>query len=133
MAANTDYGTDIAALTDLPDPEVLVSGELNAAYANGRRLLTPTGALEEIGDLEEYDCVDVRDWVGTRQPNDDVSDYEATATQVLTADERNLTAIVDITITDGALTLTGSIVGTDGPFPFVLGVDDVNAQVLEED
>lgn len=131
----TDYGVDVAALDDLPDPEVLASGELNVAYALGRRLLQPAGALEEIGDTAPYDSLDLRDWLGKRMSEADRADLEAQVVHVLSQDERVLTVAATVTLTAGAgttrkITVAVEVEGTDGPFSFVLSVDGVTATLL---
>jgi hypothetical protein len=126
-----DYGTDIAALTDLPDPEVLVSGETNAAYAEARRLLTPTGALEEVGETAPYDSMDVRDWLGQRLDATTLDDLQAQVSQVLVEDPRALAADVSVPpLAAGALRISSQVEGTQGPFSFVLTVDGVTAMLL---
>ena len=128
--AEPDYGTDVQALDDLPDPEVLCGGETNAAYASGRRLLTPTGALEEIGETEEYDSIDVREWLGARRGEAERASLETQASQVLTQDPRVLSSEVEVALGKGALQLEASLEGTEGPFSLVLSVDDVTTKLM---
>lgn len=130
---STDYGTDVQALDDLPDPEVLCSGDLNVAYALARRWLTPTGALEEIGDPEPYDSIDVREWLGNRFSLTDrsvIDDLQTQAQQVLLGDPRVESATVVATYAQGTLTLTARGLGADGPFTLVLSVNGVTASLL---
>jgi hypothetical protein len=128
---STDYGTDIRALDDLPDPEVLTSGEENAAYAEARRLITPDGVYEEIGDLTPYDCLDLRDWLGKRPTTNDKASLKSQATQVLTQDPRAAGADVDVSFVGEALELDAQIEGTDGPFSLVLAVDQQGAHLKD--
>jgi hypothetical protein len=128
-----DYGTDLLALDDITDPEILVSGDLNVAYALARRWLTPTSALEEIGDPEPYDSIDVREWLGNRfslQDRTVLDDLQTQAQQVLLGDPRVETATVTATFVRGVLTLNGQGTGAAGPFTLVLAVDGVTAALL---
>lgn len=128
--SSVDYGTDVAALDDLPDPEVLVSGELNVAYAEARRMMTPDDAMEEIGDPEEYDSFDVRDNLGQRSDDTLIADVDSNATQVLSQDVRVLSASVDVTFNGGVLRTAAQVQGQNGPFSLVLSVDSVSAAKL---
>jgi hypothetical protein len=130
------YGSDIAALTDLPDPEVIVSEEACAAYACARRWLTPDGALQDIGETEQYDSIDVTEWLGDDIDLNDptvINDLEAQATQVL-LDEPYAKggATVVATYAGGTLTLTGNVAGASGPFSLVVsnGAAGVTASLL---
>jgi len=126
-----DYGTDIAALDDLPDPEVLVSGERNAAYAQGRRLLTPTGALEAIGDAAPYDSIDLREQLGARMSEQDLLDLQAQVHQVLSQDERVIRVEAQLTDTGRALQVEARHEGTAGPFDLVISIDSVTTTLLK--
>lgn len=130
------YGTDIAALFDLPDPEVMVSEEACAAYACARRWLTPDGALADIGETEQYDSIDVTEWMGASIDLHDPSvlnDLESQATQVLLSEPYAAGGVVvKATYAAGRLTLTGMITGSSGPFSLVLanGAAGVTGQLL---
>lgn len=132
----TVYGTDIAALLDLPDPEVTVSEDDCAAYACARRWLTPDGALQDIGETEQYDSIDVTEWLGDDIDLNDptvLNDIETQATQVL-LDEPYAKggATVVATFAGGTLTLTGTVTGAPGPFALVVsnGAAGVTASLL---
>jgi hypothetical protein len=125
-----DTGVDVAALDDLPDPEVLVSGALNRAYALARRLLNPTGCLEEIGDFEAYDSIDVREWLGDRPNATTLRSRETQAAQVLGADPTVTSVDVTVTYLAGAVRIAVEAEGQDGPTAFVLTVDKVTASLL---
>lgn len=133
MANETLYGTDVQALFDLPDPEVLCSGDLNVAYALARRLANDADAMAEIGDTNEYDAINLNDWLGSdfdltnRTVTDDLQQQ---AQQVLLKDPRVLTAIVQATYATGTLTVQVNGQGADGPFSFVLSVNGVTAPLL---
>jgi hypothetical protein len=127
------YGTDVLALDDVQDPEVLVSEELNLAYALARRWLLNPEDIEEIGETEPYDCIDVRDWLGDRFSLTDrtvLDDRQTQAAQVLLGDPRVDHVIVVATFTQGTLRLSAQGFGKNGPFKFVLGVNGVTAQLL---
>lgn len=126
-----DYGTDIEALDDLPDPEVLCSGERNAAYAQARRLLTPDGALEDIGDLSAYDSLDLRDWFGARPSTEDKRTLDADVKTVLQADARARSVAARVDFSAGELAVTSRTVGDDGPFGLVLSISAVDSVALK--
>lgn len=127
----TDYGTDIEALTDLPDPEVLCSGERNAAHAQARRLLTPDGAMEDVGDLSAYDSLDLREWFGKRPSAADKASLDASVKTVLQADARARSVASRVDITAGELTVTSRTAGDDGPFGLVLAIAGVDSATLK--
>src|SRR3954470_2662260 len=105
MAA-VDYGLDLLALDDLTDPETMVGGNLNVAYAMARRWCTPTGALAAVGDPGPYDSIDVREWFGARFSLGDRSvldDLQTQAQQVLVGDPRVESATVRATYAAGTL------------------------------
>lgn len=129
------YGIDIAALFDLPDPEILVSEEACAAYACARRWLTPDGALADIGETEQYDSIDVTEWLGASIDLNDPSilnDLESQATQVLLSEPYAAGVVVTATYAKGQLTLTGMAAGASGPFALVVanGAAGVTGQLL---
>jgi hypothetical protein len=125
----TDYGTDVAAIDDLPDPEALVSDEMNVAYALARRLLTPAGAYEEIGDPDIYDSIDLRDYLGKRISETARADLEAAANRVLAEDPRVATVTATVTFAAGVLSVRVVGDGSDGPFSFVATVNLLTGDV----
>lgn len=127
----TNYGSDIAATTDLPDPEVLVSGETNAAYAQARRLLTPDGALEDIGDASPYASLDLRAVLGKRMAAADVAKLTRDVNTVLKEDPRVTTAFASVAQSGGGLVVTSQSDGANGPFGLVLSVDSVDSATLK--
>jgi hypothetical protein len=130
---SVDYGVDVQALDDLNDPEILVSGDLNVAYALARRLLTDPEAMTEIGDTSPYDSINIRDWLGARFQLSDrsvIDDLQQQCRQVLSQDPRVVTVDVRITFNQGVLNVAVSVNGTNGPFAFVLSVNGVNAAFL---
>lgn len=131
---DTDYGTDVAAVDDLPEIERLASGELNVGYACARRLMTPQGGLDEVDPSgQPYDSINIRDWLAGRVDQHALDQLELQAAQVLTQDPRVLSANCTATFGDGLLTLTSQIDGTDGPFVLVLaaGAAGVTTTILK--
>ncbi len=128
--ATTDYGTDVKALDDLPDPEELVSGDLNVAYALGRRLLQPVDALEEIADLEEFACIDLRDYLGESIDDQELAALEQRVNEILAQDPRVDSVEATVSFNDGALSVDASGFGVDGPFSFVLSADALSVDLL---
>lgn len=129
------YGTDIAALFDLPDPEIAVSEAVCAAYACLRRWMTPDGALTDIGETEQYDSIDAIEWLGDDVDLNDPStlnDLLSQATQVLLEEPYAAGATVTVTYTNGTLAMTAVVAGADGPFGLVFanGAAGVTAQIL---
>jgi hypothetical protein len=125
------YGVDVAALDDLPDPEQLVSEEENVAYALGRRLITPEGALEELGDPEPYDSLDLNEYFAKRTDAQERATLAARATRVLSSDPRVRTVSVETSFANDTLSLTARGEGREGPFAFVLSTDGVTVELLE--
>jgi hypothetical protein len=130
----TDYGSDLAAIDDLFDPEVIVDGNLNVAYALARRLLTPAEAMEEIGDTAPYDSIDIRDWLGQRFQLSDrtvIDDLQIQCRQVLQQEKRVDRVSAIATYTQGTLSVAVQGEGADGLFSFVLSVDGVTVKFLK--
>lgn len=127
------YGLDLQGLFDLPDPEITCSEVTAAAYACARRWMTPSGALVEIGEVQQYDSIDVREWLGQRPGLSDptvINDLQAQATQVLFDEQFVSGASVTVTFIAGLLTITAQIQGALGPFAVVLQTNGVTAQLL---
>jgi len=129
-----DYGTDIAAVDDLPDPEAYVSGTQNVAYAMVRRWLTPTNGMADVGETDDYPSIDVKQWLGGSFDFSDPStlhDLEDQATQVqIGVDARVTACLVTASYNKGTLSLATQGFGPDGPFSFVLQVSQVSTQIL---
>ena len=123
----TDFGTDVAALTDLPDPEALISGVSNVGYAVARRWLTQGGALAEIGDTVPYTCFDIRDYLGARVTTSTVSEIQNLCVASASEDPRVLAIVVTVTIGGGKIVVSATVTTSSGPFDFVLSVGDVSA------
>lgn len=130
----SSYGVDVKALDDLPDPEELAVEEENVAYAIARRLAQDSDALEEIGDDDEYDSINMNDWLGGDFDLTDrtvLDDLQQQATQVIFKDPRVLSVVVQASYATGRLSLNVQAQGSNGPFSFVLSVDGVSAPLLE--
>lgn len=125
-----DFGADLAALDDLPDPDQMVSQAADVGYSICRRLLQSQDAFAEIGDLEPYTCVDVRDWIGKRPSADEKRDLEATVARIAREDPRVDSATSSIVFGTSTIQVTISVVLADGPFSYVLTVDQVSAALL---
>lgn len=129
-----DYGTDIAAVDDLPDPETYVSGQQNVAYAMVRRWFTPTNGMADVGETEDYPSIDLKQWMGASFDLTDPStlhDLEDQATQVqLGVDPRVTACSVTASFAAGTLKLSVQAFGPDGPFAFVLQVTQLTTQIL---
>lgn len=125
-----DTGIDLLALDDLPNPEELAGGDLGVAVALAHRIMTPPGAMEEIGDPTPYDSIDVRDWLAKRLTAAELRDLETQAEQVVQQDERVQTVTAKATFADRMLSVAVSGTGTDGPFSFVVAVNGVTATLL---
>lgn len=130
------YGTDIQAIDDLPDPEVTCSESVNAAYACARRLMTPDGALADVGETQQYASVDVRSWLGGSYDLTDqsvINDLQMQATAALLEEPFAAGANVQVTFNGGTLKLIASIQGNPGPlFQLVLvnGAAGITTQLL---
>lgn len=133
MANDALYGTDVRCLDDVDDPEVLVSGDLNMAYALARRWLHDPEEFEEIGETVPYDCIDVRGWFGQRLNLSDRSTLDNIQTQhqqVLLGDPRVETVTVTASYSQGLLTLSAKGQGAAGPFSLVMSASAVTATIL---
>lgn len=130
----TSLGVDIAAVDDLPDPELYVSEQQNVAYAMMRRWLTDTNGMSDVGETEDYACINVRNWLGGSYDFTDAStlaDLEQQATQVqLNVDPRVTACAVVASYAGGTLALSAQGYGPNGPFNFVLQVSQLTTQLL---
>jgi len=122
-----DYGTDVMALDDLPDPEVLVSGELNVAYAMVRGIIEPSTAHLEIGDPEPPRTVNIKDYLAKRMNQADVQTAEVQVERSAIDDDRVKSASSTVTQTGEKLTVTIAAQGQNGPFTAVATIDHAGA------
>jgi hypothetical protein len=136
LMASILYGTDLQALLDLPDPEIVCSEQVNAVYACARRWVTPDGELTLIGETQQYASICVLDWLGGSFDLNDptvLNDLSAQATAVLLEEPFAANAIATATFGGGVLTLTAQVQGSPGPlFALVVanGVSGVTVQLL---
>lgn len=125
-----DYGTDVNAVLDRPDPETLATGTRNLANRLARRLLTTNGALTDIGDEAQYDTLNLRDWLAARPSGSDIGNLNTSMQQILAQDEEVDTVTASATWAAGVLSVTVNGVGSAGPFEFLLTIGDVSSAVL---
>lgn len=127
-----DFGTGIYALTDRPDPEVRCSGNTLVAVRLARRLLTPNGAFEAIGDTHPYESLNLRDWLGMRPTPDQVAELNSSMVQVLGTDERVSSVSAVATFAGGQLSVAVSGETAAGPFNFVVELAQLTGARLAE-
>ena len=126
----TDFGTDVAAISDLPDPENLIGGIGNVAYAVARRWLTQSGALVEIGDTAQYTCFDIRDYFGARITASTITEIEGLCIAAAGDDPRVQSVSASVSFLSGVIRVSASVTTADGPFDFVLTVDNITAALM---
>lgn len=128
-----DYGTDISTITsdgavDLDPYFRVVSGTTSVSHAIVKRLTTPYGGLLDEVDYG-FDLLGlVNGSTSQRELTAAVAQIEAQCLQ----DERVADATVDLSVSDGVLTVKvqGDLVD-GGTFRLVLGVSAVSVDVLE--
>lgn len=125
-----DLGSDVFAVTDLDPGFRLVSGRLAHAQAIARRLATPRGDLERIGDDPDYGS-DLRQFVGDDVGPRVVFEVASLVEREALKDERTLSATATVTFAGGALMVALRITDAAGPFSLVLAVSDVTVSVLK--
>jgi hypothetical protein len=121
-----DYGSDFGGVMDLSPSLGLVSGRLALAQAIARRLTTPRGSLFYDPDYG----YDLRQHLNAPAPRLGVVEAQ-TSTEVL-KDERVLDVEVDVTFTEGLLSVTLRLFDAGGPFSLVLNVSQVTVELLAE-
>lgn len=126
----SDLGIDVFAVTDLDPAFRLVSGRLAHAQAIARRLGTPRGDLERIGDDPDYGT-DLRAYVGSDVGPRVVFEVQAAVEREALKDERTLSASAVATFAGDALTVAVRLADDAGPFSLVLAVSDVTVSVLK--
>lgn len=125
-----DAGTDIAAIDTLPDPEVLVSGDANVAYAQARRLVTPLGALEDIGDPAIYDSTDVTEFLAARVSAADRAQLEREVIAVLNQEERARRVDASVSFAGGELSVESETETARGTFASTFTIDQAGSARL---
>lgn len=126
MAADTDYGTDLAGVGDLDPYGAVVSGTLVVAQACARRLSTPRG---RVIDDPNYGF-DLTQFINDDATNSSLAALRAGTVSECLKDERVLTATCDAVLARNVLTVTVKLTTGDGPFSLVLTVDKTSVQVL---
>jgi hypothetical protein len=131
MAGPLSVARDVLAIDDLPDPERVGAGEDNAVRALARRLLQPPDANAEIGDLVPIETIDLRDYLGDTPTTQELRDLEAVVERCIADDER-VREVESVSAVHGGNRLQVSVsgLGSEGPFSFVLSVDDVSVALL---
>lgn len=128
-------GTDLAVTTDINPSFRLCSGPENLQNAIFRRLTTPAGALESIGDNPDYG-EDVAGHLNSEEGDQaSLARINARIISQVYADPRIEQAraqLVSAPALDASLMV--SVVGRsiDGPFEFVANVDDMTVDRLNE-
>lgn len=126
----TPAGIGPLALTDLPDPCLLGSGNDVAAYGLAARLLTPPDAPAEWNEPKPVACIDLRAALGSRLDQQGIADWERKANEVLGQDTRCTSVTATLTFSGGELFCSIQAVGAEGPFSFVFPVNDETAALL---
>lgn len=133
----TPAGTGPLALLDLPDPCLMGTGDVVAAYGLAARLLTPADAPAEWSEPTPVACLDLRAFIGSRLDERGRADIERQCNAVLGQDERCSSVTATITLERAGGSLVSSIkcvvraIGAAGPFSFVVSVDNVTAAILQ--
>ena len=132
-----DYGTDLVALTDMDPNGRIARGVKFVAQEIARRILTPRGAVIGCPD----DGIDVRDYMGQNLTARDMPRIQGEIAAEISKDVRvdtftvkcTLTQVSGTTVTPRSL-LTIEVAGvcSPGPFAFVLNVDEVTVEFLEQ-
>lgn len=128
----TDYGVDVAALDDLPDPEVLTTETENVAYGVGRSWLTPQDGLSDVGYEGPYTSLDLRDYLGARLPPGQVAVLQRQLEAIALQHPDVASITVTVAFAGGSISVTARGTGADGPFAFVVNVDAVTSTLLLE-
>lgn len=134
-----DYGRTLAALEDLPTRGAIVSGDAACAYRCARRLLQPSGGLADVIEPEDgvewpedhYVSLDLREWCGLDVTTGDKRRLEAQINAALRDEPTIESASATVTLADRELSVFVDAVGAEGPFSFVLSVDDVSSATLK--
>lgn len=127
----TDYGTDLAALDDLPLSDAYVSGADALVQALVHRLLTPEDGYGDCGDPDAFVSLDLREYLGARMSESDRRSLEARAATVLSQDDRVDSVTVSISVTAKEVVVEFSGEGTEGPFSHVLKLPPASSAELE--
>jgi phage baseplate assembly protein W len=125
----TDFGIDIACVSDIDPGWQLVSGRPALAQALARRLSTPRGGLFYARTYG----YDLRQWI-----NADISDVDVFAIQATVEAEcerdprvRRASAVVLFSPASQSMRVSIAVVDADGPFDLVLAVSAVTVEILK--
>lgn len=124
----TDYGSDVACVTDIDPAFAMVSGPTAVAQAIARRLITPRGGLHYDGTYG----YDLRQHLNGSIEDGDTFVVASSVETQCEQDERVRSASARVTydaLTE-TLRVTIALVLDDGPFELVLGVSAVTVEVL---
>lgn len=127
----TDFGTDVALLTNLSPVWGLASGPTNLAYSQLRRLTTPAGALDEIED-EPFDSIDLRGYLNARLDRARLSNLKSRIETVCEADPRVESCEATLTFDLATKTLRIDIheETAEGPFDLAMSASAVTVDIL---
>lgn len=129
LTVTDPLGTDVSTFPDL-DPQFRpIAGQRAVAEAVARRWLTPLGGLV----YDETYGEDVRALLNAAADSPRLQAIRAALVAQATADERVVSATVDLSLSGptAGLTLTvrGRLVSADGPFALVLTITQLNANL----
>jgi phage baseplate assembly protein W len=125
----TDYGSDISTLPDLDETFSPISGRRAVAEAIARRLSTPRGALP----FHPTYGLDLRQWLNARASDATAFALTANIEAECEADERVLRASAAVVFEPAttSMRIAINLELADGPFKLVLGVSQLDVQILE--
>ncbi len=123
-----DYGSDISTLPDLDETFSPISGRQVVAQAIARWLSTPRGSQP----FYPTRGLDVRQWLNSRMGDAEVFALTSAVEAECEADERVLSASVEVDFTASTMSMRISIslALADGPFKLVLAVSQFDIQIL---
>lgn len=127
MAVN--YGQDTSCVTDVGLVDVQVTGATLIAQRVARLLQTPRGALGIIGD-DPSRGFDVRSLVLAKLGPSDLARAKSQIEAECLKDEQVEAATATLSLVNGALTISVQIDSSEGPFSFVLTVDEVTTDLI---
>ena len=129
MGIDTDYGTDLAGVSDLEITLREIEGREALAHAIARRFQTPRGGLFYDADFG----YDLRQFLSGAVPPEGT--IEAAAENEALKDERVLDVQIDVRFFTATkkMRVFIAVVDAEGPFDFVLDISDVTVELLTED
>ena len=125
----SDYGSCVKCVSDLNGRGETVKGLRAIAESIARRLTTPRGRL--IGD-PNYG-IDVTEYLNADLSRRDVAELRSAIISECLKDERVEEITVEVTIdASDKMTIAIQFVGADGPFEFVLSVNELSVEILRK-